>query len=306
MAVVIEKRCTICGLDVSQVKRTKDAVGRYYCDPCYTAAAASKVAVQPTVTAAAAPATPQHPTSERSAVQVKAGSALSLRAMAIWALQVAVILIGMVVFLLGSKPISMPVQPGGMTAILILSGIFAMIAFIPVAITLIFRLVFVGLIAQSTGTRVISISASVILLINLIWAWPKLSEVYGAMSGNTVADTAFAAIDSKFGFGTINNPSQFGKTSEQLQAEAEKYLGAKLDWKGVVTDVRDGQVLIQMRKISLKNDVVLKVGWWDDWKLEGIHRDDLIEFTGVLSAIGDPYAVTNGFIKSSRPLSAGE
>ena len=29
------KICTVCGLDVSKQKRTKDAEGNYYCDPCW-------------------------------------------------------------------------------------------------------------------------------------------------------------------------------------------------------------------------------------------------------------------------------
>src|SRR5581483_5111477 len=30
------KRCSVCGTDVSQQKRTKDTNGRYYCQPCYS------------------------------------------------------------------------------------------------------------------------------------------------------------------------------------------------------------------------------------------------------------------------------
>ena len=38
MSQVVEKFCRICGDDVSSKKRTKDAIGNYYCQPCYAAA----------------------------------------------------------------------------------------------------------------------------------------------------------------------------------------------------------------------------------------------------------------------------
>jgi hypothetical protein len=37
MPVVVEKRCKSCGSDVSRAKRSKDAAGNYYCEPCLTA-----------------------------------------------------------------------------------------------------------------------------------------------------------------------------------------------------------------------------------------------------------------------------
>jgi hypothetical protein len=39
MPTIVEKRCRVCGMDVSQRKRTKDGNGNYYCDPCYQSAA---------------------------------------------------------------------------------------------------------------------------------------------------------------------------------------------------------------------------------------------------------------------------
>jgi hypothetical protein len=57
MPVTIEKKCVICGKDVSTEKRTKDARGNYYCEPCRLArieAIRASGAPQP----AAAPAEP--------------------------------------------------------------------------------------------------------------------------------------------------------------------------------------------------------------------------------------------------------
>lgn len=39
-----QKRCKVCGKDVSQVKRTKDTSGNYYCDPCWETRLASQPA----------------------------------------------------------------------------------------------------------------------------------------------------------------------------------------------------------------------------------------------------------------------
>ena len=42
MPQAIEKRCRVCGADVSRRKRTKDQSGNYYCTGCYAAATASQ------------------------------------------------------------------------------------------------------------------------------------------------------------------------------------------------------------------------------------------------------------------------
>jgi hypothetical protein len=85
-------------------------------------------------------------------------------------------------------------------------------------------------------------------------------------------------------------------------------LGRTVVWTGVVLDVRDGQVLVEMRRSSLKNEAALMVAWWDRWKLDGVNRGDLIEFTGMLGGFGDPYpyAISHGTIRSTRPVSQDE
>jgi hypothetical protein len=75
----VEKRCSICGVDVSNKKRTKNRVGNYFCQTCYEAAV-SKTALQAdingttkdhsvnhaasTVVSTQAPITTQSPASE--------------------------------------------------------------------------------------------------------------------------------------------------------------------------------------------------------------------------------------------------
>ncbi|MDB5357041.1 MAG: hypothetical protein JWN24_3494 [Phycisphaerales bacterium] len=41
------KVCVTCGIDVSQRKRTKDAEGNYYCEPCWAARAQAAAGVPP-------------------------------------------------------------------------------------------------------------------------------------------------------------------------------------------------------------------------------------------------------------------
>lgn len=134
-----------------------------------------------------------------------------------------------------------------------------------------------------------------------------MSEVYALTSAKNEA-VSFADVDSKFGFGVWNNPQQFGKTSEQLQNQANDLIGRVVSWSGIVTDVRQGQILIAMRTISTTNEVVLIPGWWDSGKAEGINRGAWIEFSGVLSTIGNPYpfGIFDGTIRSSRAISPDE
>ena len=47
MSQVNQKVCRICGQDVSGKKRTKDAAGHYYCQPCYDAATTQRHAETP-------------------------------------------------------------------------------------------------------------------------------------------------------------------------------------------------------------------------------------------------------------------
>ena len=56
MSMVTEKRCKLCGKDVSQVKRTKDAAGNYYCESCVPAARSPRQAAN-VAPAGRAPAT---------------------------------------------------------------------------------------------------------------------------------------------------------------------------------------------------------------------------------------------------------
>lgn len=42
MSQVVQKMCRVCGTDVANQKRTKDAAGNYYCQPCYEQAANPK------------------------------------------------------------------------------------------------------------------------------------------------------------------------------------------------------------------------------------------------------------------------
>ena len=51
-----EKRCSVCGVDVSNQKRTKDLEGRYYCQPCLERQKAAKQQPPPRPAPAPAPA----------------------------------------------------------------------------------------------------------------------------------------------------------------------------------------------------------------------------------------------------------
>lgn len=51
LTATTKKRCAVCGKDVSQVKRTKDASGKYYCRECYSAQSAAPL---PDITSPAA------------------------------------------------------------------------------------------------------------------------------------------------------------------------------------------------------------------------------------------------------------
>lgn len=59
MAAPAQKLCTNCGIDVSKKPRTKDAMGRYFCEPCDAKLQAAKAAppAGPSRTPAAPPAT---------------------------------------------------------------------------------------------------------------------------------------------------------------------------------------------------------------------------------------------------------
>jgi len=46
MSTVVQKICCVCGQDVSQAKRTKDAAGNYYCAPCWAEAVRAGAARQ--------------------------------------------------------------------------------------------------------------------------------------------------------------------------------------------------------------------------------------------------------------------
>ena len=48
--------------------------------------------------------------------------------------------------------------------------------------------------------------------------------------------------------------------------------------------------------------------WWDRWRADGLNRGDVVEFTGLLDAYGDPYpfTVAHASIRSVRTVSPDE
>jgi hypothetical protein len=129
-----------------------------------------------------------------------------------------------------------------------------------------------------------------------------------SLLGSKPSDTSFVDFDSQFGAGIIGNPSLLSKTGEQAQESLKQYIGKMVGWKGVVLDVRDGQVLIQHRSFMDTNEVALILGWWDEPSLKLLNKGDVVEYTGVISGVGDPYpyTLTSGTIKSHHTASDDE
>lgn len=335
MPRTVEKICVICGKDVSAAKRTKDAAGRYYCNDCYakvSAAAPVEKSSEPL------PGTPKPFDAANPATRVKdflngddydrspvlqflrrASAKMGwnpsqkqgqahLMKWAKWIVMAMCVVIALLVFAFGTRLISAPSgKPDGMVLLPLLIGFFCVLGFIPASLGLIFRLLSFAFTAKGTGAKVISAVGVLLLIGGLIFGWPKIAEMW-ALIGVKKPDIAYTDLDSRFGFGTMNKPSQFGKTSEQLKEESAGLLNTGVSWKGVISDVRDGQILVEMRQTSMSNEVVLLPGWWDEWRVSTLNRGDLIEFDGVLAGFGDPYpyAITHGTIRAARSAPADQ
>ena len=347
------KTCTVCGMDVSAVKRTKDAAGRYYCQPCYAKASARPAppaASSPATEASVAPAPTTVPRSSPSSSEpagrpnnalpqasgleraeaalggseryagspvlklVRAATAsvgwspssrpgqARLLAAGKWVLMAIPVLIAMAFLALGTRLFPAPGRADGGTSFLVLVGVVCLLAFVPLSIGLVIRLGLLAALTRRTWVRVTSAGTACVLIATLVFAWPRLSEVWTLLSAGGRQPLAFADLDNKLGFGALTSPSQWSKTSQQMSDEAAGLLGRPVAWTGQVADVRDGQVLIDMQPTSLKNEAALVVGWWDRWKLAGLNRGDQVAFSGVLARYADPYpfTVAHGTIRSTR------
>ena len=110
---------------------------------------------------------------------------------------------------------------------------------------------------------------------------------------------SFAEVDATFGAASVTN----GRASERLlkmtaaqrQAQVERFVGRPVRWQGRVVDVSGAVVILQdpalpnIVELMAMNQIAVKFDDRDAGRLVGLGKGQLVEFSGVLSAIGEPY-----------------
>ena len=351
MPTAVQKRCSVCGRDVSAVKRVKDTSNRYYCQQCYTAATATASSLPATATtpkSAAEPNTsPVPPAPSRPPTTAGSAQSTAVAAEAVFAppdryarspilkhlrvigaklgrrpavnrrqanVLVVVkwlglglpVIIAYTVLLLGTRLLPTPEYRDGPLGLVVLVGGLCLICLVPASIALAGRAVVLIFATRAAWVRVAAALTILALVTGSVFAWPRLTEVYDVLSTSSKTNMSFTDLDNQFGAGVLtSNPGQLAKTTQQVQAEAAGLLGHGVSGTGVVADVQDGQVLLLMRRSSLKNEIAMIPAWWDQWRMEGLSRGDVVEFSGPVAGYGDPYpfTVVHATIRTVRKLS---
>ena len=285
MPVAVQKVCAVCGKDVSGEKRTKDARGRYFCQPCYSSAAARTASATTAeaagrVTGSSGPSTgpssPGLPPHDSVGAGPAAGSAPAqpgsrpaarptprkVIAPAKWAALLVVVVVAYVVLLTGTRLLPASDDRGEGVGFAVLAAFVCLIALIPSSIALTGRAVALAFTSRTAWVRLTAVLAAVLLVSGMVFAWPRLAETYDVLSTGSGTAATFADLDNQFGVGALTtNPQQLAKTSQQLQDDATRMLGRRFSGTGMVADVQDGQVLLVMKKSSLKNEVAMIPAW---------------------------------------------